>query len=302
MSEIVETGLDLSKLSLDELKELVLRLKKNIVLSYIEFGRVLRYIKDNKIYEKWGYNSFITYVEQDVGMKIRKAELLMDVNKFINKFELSSDQIKALDISKLYELARWERAGKINKENIDQVMEKALAIPLHQLKAERGVKNNFVSVTVVMPRENYESLKDLIINHFKKDINDKMSWGSVIGMLELFYRGFNFEHTFDDILVLLKKFEDRYKVKMFFVRQPEPFSNTSMYERLIDLAAQILNEAMKYSQQSPTGKLIKPKHKKPTKKEKKVLEESRTLDEMIGTIKKNLEQLKKYEQMMPWQF
>lgn len=299
MSE-VELVEDLSKLSLDELKDLVLKLKRNIVLTYIEFGRVLRYIRDNKIYEKWGYGSFIRYVEEEVGMKVRKAELLMDINKFVNKFELSFEKIKALDISKLYELARWDRAGKLNKDNVEKVVEKALAIPLCQLQAERGIKNNMITIPLLMNKESYESLKDLIMNHFKKDINDKMSWGTVISMLELFYRGFNFEKPFDDILVLLKKFEDKYKVKMFFVRQPEPFSNAKMYESLIELGVQILNEASKYGP-SPSEKLLRSKRKY-SKKVRKILKNNRTLDEMVGAVKRNLEQLKKYKEMMPWQF
>jgi hypothetical protein len=84
-----------------EVRKRVKSLKKTIDTAYIQLGRDYYLIYYQKLYERWGYDTFGDYVEIDVGVPRAKAERCIRIwSKFIKELMLSPGQLEGLGFTK----------------------------------------------------------------------------------------------------------------------------------------------------------------------------------------------------------
>jgi len=112
-----------------ELRLKVLEARDQVERSRWDLAERLFKVRDETVYNRWGYNNFEQYMRVEVRMTERTGNWLVDMyNTFVNELEIENeilDQLKALGWTKAACLARLKREKILNKGNILSWINKA---------------------------------------------------------------------------------------------------------------------------------------------------------------------------------
>jgi len=84
----------------------VLNLKRQMGIAFVEMGRLLKEIRDNKHFEALGYDSFQSYIiNSELGFKRRTAYYYIEIYEwFVEKFEYELERVAEIGYDKLVRL------------------------------------------------------------------------------------------------------------------------------------------------------------------------------------------------------
>ena len=107
----------------DSLRYRTLQSAKNFKTSWIEFAQALYSVWKDKLYKKWGYNTFDVYTSKEIGIKKQTAMKLLKSYYFLEKEEpayLKEDYAESADTATVptYDAVNVLRLAK-NKKTLD---------------------------------------------------------------------------------------------------------------------------------------------------------------------------------------
>lgn len=101
-----------------EVREGVLDARRKIEESYWEFSIRLHDVYINAYYTSWGFNSFVDYIELEVGMNKRKAQYLVSIQDWFGKMNPQVQTfVKEIGWTKAKELV-----GKVDNNNASEMI------------------------------------------------------------------------------------------------------------------------------------------------------------------------------------
>jgi hypothetical protein len=122
------------KVAADQIRLRVTELRDNVAESYFEIGRHLHMIQKEALFKLWGFESFSSYVDDEVTFKWRKAMYLMKIYRYF-ALELGNsavfDKVKPLGISKAAALT-----DVVTEKNADKWVDKAQKMSVAALEDE----------------------------------------------------------------------------------------------------------------------------------------------------------------------
>lgn len=99
-------------------------------LSYL-----LRRVREEKLYKRWGHTSFAQYVQGELGLDVKYAQSLVRIERLlIESVDLSREQVYQLGLAKALVLVPLANRGRFNRENRDAIMQQATASSVRALK------------------------------------------------------------------------------------------------------------------------------------------------------------------------
>lgn len=106
--------------------EELLRLKKEMGIAFLKMGRVLKIIRDARLYEHLDYPTFTDYLHSpEVEIHWRTAYYYIDIwGTFIERLGYKMEELSEYSYDKLRRLLPIVK----EKDNTEEVMEKALAL------------------------------------------------------------------------------------------------------------------------------------------------------------------------------
>jgi hypothetical protein len=119
--------------SAGEVRKRVRRLKKEIDSSYIQLGKDFYLIYHRRLYQKWGFDSFTDYVEEEVGMAKQRAERCRRIwTKFVKECGVKPKELDGigytnalllLSVVKSDNVKKWiDTAKGIKRDEFDKVV------------------------------------------------------------------------------------------------------------------------------------------------------------------------------------
>lgn len=133
-SDLEEEIHQIENLSEEESNKRVIDLSEDIEFNYFKLGGVLAHIKDRQLFDKDVHSTFRDKVEDDFGMKYRKADYLINIFLNIVNSGVPFTKVQQIGWTKLKEIAHL-----LTEDNVDDWVEKAQSMNVSTLKAE--VKN-----------------------------------------------------------------------------------------------------------------------------------------------------------------
>jgi len=105
----------------------ILMLKRNMGLAFLNMGKLLKIIRDNKFYETLGYNNFTSYVvNSELGFKRSTAYYYIEIFEFfVQKLKWKQKKVVEMGYDKL---VRLMPVIKKNPENEDVLVTDAEAL------------------------------------------------------------------------------------------------------------------------------------------------------------------------------
>jgi len=84
----------------------VIDLRKTIETNYLELAKRFSEIREKQYYRDYGFQSFASYCEMELGIKSRRAIYLSDIWNMVSEYHLSIPQIRSIGWTKAKELTR----------------------------------------------------------------------------------------------------------------------------------------------------------------------------------------------------
>jgi hypothetical protein len=217
-----------SQLQPTEIRDYIRELKQAVDDSYAEISELLFYIYNDRLFSQWGFETFASYVENELGMKIRKAQYLLSIYYWF-KVELSDEdvwnKIKPLGWSYAKELV-----GVVNKDNVDEWINKAKSMSVMDLATEtrrhilvssgRGVEADRIPdkhrVTLTMTQDMYNNFV-LATDKLKKKMNtDNVSY--IVDMIITQFLATELDESGVLFDVILRSLEKYYNLKVVAIK------------------------------------------------------------------------------------
>ncbi|MGW8177572.1 MAG: hypothetical protein ACWGQW_02085 [bacterium] len=169
---ILETAHEVETMTKVKALRLVGTLMDDIDHNYFRLGGIFNLIQENPSwYEEKGFDAFFPFVEENYGLKKRKAQYLMQIYRNLVEAKIPWEKIKGLSWSKLISLSRI-----LTTDNVDEWVEKAKDLSKLQLeelisKALEGSLENpspdttppaYVTITFRVHPDQKASIKEAI--------------------------------------------------------------------------------------------------------------------------------------------
>lgn len=98
--------------------------------NYLALGRDLFLVHDQSLYTEWGYPTFASYLEQEVGIQRRKGERLRQIWKtFVKAFGIDKERFLKIRYSNLLQIL-----SIVNRENVEEWIDLAEVLHYKQLQ------------------------------------------------------------------------------------------------------------------------------------------------------------------------
>lgn len=130
--------------SYEDAKELVKENLYKTVSSFIAAGYWLKYIRDNRSYEKDGYRNLWECAESEFGLKVSEASRAMSMN---DKYSVDGNSPSICDSFKNYNKSQLQEMLTMSDEQIEQVT------PDMSIKDIRKIKNPDVAADIAVETE-----------------------------------------------------------------------------------------------------------------------------------------------------
>ncbi|ULA70115.1 MAG: hypothetical protein LZF62_480316 [Nitrospira sp.] len=99
-------------------------------LSYL-----LRRVREEKLYRRWGHTSFAQYVQGELGLDVKYAQSLVRIERLlIELVDLSREQVHQLGLAKALVLVPLANRGWFTRANRDTILQQATALSVRGLK------------------------------------------------------------------------------------------------------------------------------------------------------------------------
>lgn len=183
-------------------------------------GEFLAEVTDNKWYKDWGFKSFEDYVTNELGFKVRKAEILVAIfRKFCVELEIEPPRLQTIEWTKARELL-----PVIDKENVDDLLHKVQDMSVRQVKEMvrdmRGItsedREKMVTMNFKFSLDQYEIVKQALSVAKGMSESDRLSHN-----LHLICT--DFLSTLDGQTIpldlLLRSIESNYQIKLQVVKE-----------------------------------------------------------------------------------
>lgn len=167
---IAVSAQEIENLTEDKANNLYWELSESSEFNYFKIGGVLAVIREKKFFGK--YESFKEKVEAEFGMKVRKAEYMIELYNDIVASEVPWEKLKGIGWTKLKEISHL-----IDNDNIDEWAEKCKSMNIATLIAEVKALNPGQKIAVGKPVTNsiktmsfrlHEDQQELVNEAFEK--------------------------------------------------------------------------------------------------------------------------------------
>ena len=123
-----------------EVHNAILNLKKQMGMAFVEIGKLLKEVRDNKLYRVLGYDTFQSYiVNSELGFKTRTVYYYIEIYEcFIQELKVEMEKLADLGFDKLVMLLPMvEKLGgseRVICDKIENLMHEATELRPHDFK------------------------------------------------------------------------------------------------------------------------------------------------------------------------
>lgn len=98
-----------------EIRKRLKQYKKTVDDAYIQMGRDLYLAYHRRFYQKWGYDTFTDYVEQEVGIAKTRAERLRRIwTKYVKKLKVAPKQLQGVGFTNAFTMLSVVDASNVH--------------------------------------------------------------------------------------------------------------------------------------------------------------------------------------------
>lgn len=127
---IVAVSNEIENLDATTARKMLSEMTEDVDYTEFKIGGILSVVQTEGWYSDYGFESFSEYVEEEFGMKYRKAAYLISIYNGLVEANVPWEKVAHLGWSKLKELA-----GLLNEDNVDEWVKKAEELSVKALIA-----------------------------------------------------------------------------------------------------------------------------------------------------------------------
>ena len=115
----------------EEVREALLQVRKDINKNYVKLVQLCYEAWKERYYKKWGYSSFVEFVETELGLRWRRVYYFLNIAKAVENLGLKWEEIQEIGWKKASEIA-----PVLKLENAREWLEKAKKLGYRELHEE----------------------------------------------------------------------------------------------------------------------------------------------------------------------